>query len=140
MIDALALFAEARNVYGFTGTVSDVQTAVAAIDRKPFEAAESTRYRVEVWDEVSDLGGRPAEWWHANFAQRNDWPHGGKVFTVYVDGNLQTVQPHNPFSAGFVPMTQAQAEAIGSQIVAARVEDAVDTKVKSQVLVVLLSA
>lgn len=137
MINPLSLFSEARNTYGYTGTLVDAQTAVASVDRQPLEAAETARYRIEVWDEVSPLAGKTPEWWRTN---RSDWPLGGKVYLIYVDGNLQTVQPHNPLSAGFMPMTEVEALILANRMVAVRVEEAVDAQVKERALLSLLSA
>lgn len=135
MINALQLFAEARNTYGFTGTLSDVQNALAAVDRAVLEQAERARYRIEIWDEVSPLAGQPPEYWR----QRGDWPEGGRVYCIYVDGNLRIVQPHDPMSAGHVPMDETTALARAEEYVAALVEQAVDEKVKEQVLINLLT-
>lgn len=134
-INALSLFAEARNTYGFTGTLSDVQNALAAVDRTPLEQAERARYRIEIWDEVSPLAGQPPEYWR----QRGDWPEGGKVYCIYVDGNLRIVQPHDPEQAGHVPMDEQTAMARAEAYVSALVEQAVDEKVKEQVLINLLT-
>jgi len=136
MINDLQLFAEARNTYGFTGTLGDVQAALATVDRTSLEQAERARYRIEIWDEQSDLAGKPPSYWK----ERGDWPEGGKVYCIYVDGALRIVQPHDPNSAGFVPMDEATALARAEVYVAAMVEQAVDEKVKEQVLLALLSA
>lgn len=134
-INALELFAEARNVYGFTGTLADVQAALAAVDRTALEEAERARYRIEIWDEVSPLAGQPPEYWR----NRGDWPEGGKVYLIYVDGALWIVQPHDPKSAGFVPMDEATAIARAEEYVNSLVEQVVDRQVKEQVLLQLLS-
>lgn len=134
-INALELFAEARNVYGFTGTLADVQAALAAVNRTALEEAERARYRIEIWDEVSPLAGQPPEYWR----QRGDWPEGGKVYCIYVDGGLRIVQPHDPTSAGYVPMDEATAIARAEAYVASLVEQVVDQKVKEQVLMNLLT-
>lgn len=134
-INALELFAEARNVYGFTGTLADVQEALAAVDRVALKQAERARYRIEIWDEVSPLAGQPPEYWR----NRGDWPEGGKVYLIYVDGNLRIVQPHDPLSAGFVPMDEATALARAEEYVNNLVEQVVDQQVKEQVLLQLLS-
>ncbi|WP_374711545.1 hypothetical protein [Symbiobacterium terraclitae] len=134
-INALQLFAEARNTYGFTGTLADVQAALAAVDSTVLEQAERARYRIEIWDEVSPLAGQPPEYWR----QRGDWPEGGKVYLIYVDDNLRIVQPHDPEQAGFVPMDEAAALARAQTYVSHLVEQAVDEKVKEQVLINLLT-
>lgn len=134
-INALQLFAEARNVYGFTGTLSDVQNALAAVNCTALEDAERARYRIEIWDEVSPLAGQPPEYWR----QRGDWPEGGKVYCIYVDGALRIVQPHDPMSAGYVPMDEQTALAHAEAYVSALVEQAVDEQVKEQVLINLLT-
>lgn len=134
-INVLSLFAEARNVYGFTGTLADVQAALASVDRAALEEAEKARYKIEIWDERSPLAGQPPEYWR----QRGDWPEGGKVYLIYVDGNLRIVQPHDPEQAGFVPMDEATARARAEAYVASLVEQAVDEKVKEAVLMRLLS-
>jgi len=136
MINALQLFSEARNTYGYTGTLADVQAALAAVDRTPLEQAERARYRIEIWDEESNLAGQPPSYWR----ERGDWPEGGKVYCIYVDGALRIVQPHDPNSAGFVPMDEQTALARAEAYVSAAVEQAVDEKVKEQVLLALLSA
>mgnify|MGYP000282741875 CR=1 FL=1 len=133
--NALELFAEARNTYGFTGTLSDVQAALAAVYRVALEQAERARYRIEIWDEVSPLAGQPPEYWR----QRGDWPEGGKVYCIYVDGALRIVQPHDPMSAGYVPMDEATALARAEAYVNAIVEQVVDQRVKEQVLLALLT-
>jgi hypothetical protein len=134
-INALSLFAEARNTYGFTGSLADVQNALAAVDRAALEQAERARYRIEIWDEVSPLAGQPPEYWR----QRGDWPEGGKVYCIYVDGALRIVQPHDPEQAGHVPMDEATALARAQAYVSHLVEQAIDEKVKEQVLTALLS-
>lgn len=134
-INALQLFAEARNTYGFTGTLTDVQAALAAVERTALEQVERARYRIEIWDEVSPLAGQPPEYWR----NRGDWPEGGKVYLIYVDGALRIVQPHDPKSAGFVPMDEVTALARAEEYVAALVEQVVNEKVKEQVLLQLLS-
>lgn len=135
MINALTLFAEARNTYGFTGTLADVQAALAAVDRTSLEDAERSKYEVRIWDEVSPLAGQPPEYWR----NRGDWPEGGKVYCIYINDALQIVQPHDPKSAGFVPMDEATALARAQEIVDQRVEEVVDQIVKEQVLLQLLS-
>jgi len=137
-LSALQVFAEARNVYGFSGTLEQVVTELDKIDRKPYEDAERARYRYEIWDEVSPIGGIPAQKWREQWAKNGEWPAGGKVLLLYVDGNLQLVQPHKPFSAGHVPMTEEEVHEIATQLIDQAVEAVVDAKVKEQVLYNLL--
>lgn len=138
-ITALQLFAEARNVYGYTGTLADVQAAMAAVDRAALEQAERARYHYVIWDEVSPIGGHPANYWREIWARNGEWPEGGKVFLLYIDGHLRLVQPHDPLSSGHVPMDEETARARAQAYIDALVEQAVDQQVKEQVLVTLLS-
>lgn len=133
MVDPIKLLQEARNL-GSQATLADVQAAIGAVDGAPIEAAERARYQVEIWNEESPLAGQPPSYWRS----RGDWPIGGKVYCIRVDGHLAYVQPHDPQSAGFIPMDEQTALARAEAAVAARVEEAVDALVKEQVLLQLL--
>ena len=136
-INALALFLEARNLYGYAGTLADVQAALSAVDRSPLEAAERAKYFITIWDEVSDLAGQSPEYWR----NRGDWPYdkGGKFFLIYMNGLLQIVQPHDPDASGHSPMTEEVALARAEAMVSAQVTGIVDAMVKERVLIQLLS-
>lgn len=137
-LDPLALFNEARNVYGFTGTLQQVMDAISAVDRTPFEEAERARYRIEIWDEQTPINGLSPEFLRQHWG--NTWPAGGKVYMIYIDGNLRIVQYFDPdASFGYVPMDEQTALIRAQAFVDSRVEEAVDAKVKAQVLMTLLS-
>ncbi|MBX6770891.1 MAG: hypothetical protein IRY83_04145 [Chloroflexi bacterium] len=133
MVNALDLLQQARAL-GANVTLQQVQQAIAAIDRATLEATERARYQVAIWDETSPLAGQPPEYWRS----RGDWPQGGTVVLVYCDGNLLYVQPHDPDSAGIVPMDQTTATARANAIVDRLVTMAVDEQVRRQALIALL--
>lgn len=133
MIDALDLLQQARAL-GANVTLTQVEQAVAAVNRAALEATEQARYRVALWDETSPLAGQPVEYWR----NRGDWPAGGKVVLIYRDNDLLYVQPHDPDQAGIVPMDVQTAQAKGSAIVSRLVEAAVDEQIRRQVLTTLL--
>lgn len=137
-LDPLALFNEARNTYGFAGTLQQVMDAISAVDRTSFEEAERARYRIEIWDEQTPINGLSPEFLRQHWG--NTWPPGGKVYMIYIDGHLRIVQYFDPdASFGYVPMDEATALARAQKFVDKQVEEAVDAKVKAQVLMTLLS-
>ena len=133
MIDSLSVLKEARSL-GSVATLTQVQTAMATIDRTPLTTTESARYRTEIWDEISPLGGQPPEYWR----QRGDWPQGGKVYLVYRDSQLLYVQPHDPDQAGHAAMSDTSALASAAAHQARLVEQSVDAEVMRQVLLQVL--
>lgn len=136
-LNALSLFNEVRNIYGFNGTLADVQEALASVDRTPYEIAERNRYRIQIWDEVTPLNGLSPEFLRQHWG--HEWPEGGKVYLIYVDGALRIIQYFDPNHSGFVPMDEQTALARAQEYVDARVEEAVDAAVKEQVLIKLLT-
>lgn len=137
MLDPLAVLREARNL-GSTATLADVNQVLAQIDRPSLEAQERARYKIEIWDEVSPLGGQPAEFWHRHLKERGDWPEGGKVYCIYIDSRLTYVQPHDPEQAGLVPMSEELARQRAEAHVNRLVEAAVDEQVMREALMKLL--
>lgn len=132
-VDPLVILEKAKAL-GSTATLAQVQSALASISRTALENAEKARYRVEVWDEVSSLGGQPPEYWRA----RGDWPQGGKMYLMYRDNQLRMVQPHDPDQAGHVAMRAATVMATATAHMGRQVERDVDAEVIRQVLLQVL--
>lgn len=142
MFNSLAIYKAARAL-GSTKTMAEVEATLAGIDRVGKENAHKARFRVEVWDKVSPINGVPAEYFLGVPTEqypepRKDLPPGGEMFLVYVDGNLQYIQPHDPDQAGFVPMTSTQAADKGQSMVGRMVEAQVDAEVLQDALMQLL--
>lgn len=129
-LDTLKLLEKVRSLGGSTVTHAQVKTELAKIDRNAVEAEEAARLRVEVWDKQTPLGGQPPEYWF----NRGDLPPGGEVILLYEDGNLTTVQPHDPDSAGYMPMTAQQALEKGRGLAGRLVQGRVDERVAAIVM------
>jgi len=132
MITALQIYKEAKALDS-TATLAQVQTALNGIDRPAHEAAEQSRYRIELWDKTSPINGVPAE-----RIKGNDYPAGGEVYLIFVDGNLVFLQKHDPDQMGFVPMTAQSATAKAQAQIDKMVEQTIDQKVMDECLVQLL--
>jgi len=68
-------------------------------------AEARARYTVTLWDKASPINGVPAE----QVLQSHAVPPNGSVYLIYRDGNLLYFQPHAPWVAGLVPMTDSEA-------------------------------
>ncbi|TCP59352.1 hypothetical protein EV586_101568 [Tumebacillus sp. BK434] len=132
MLDPLAILKEAKNDFGSTATFAQVETEIAKHDYQALCNAERGRYRVELYDKVTQINGVAPE------VIMSDVPADGEVYLIYVDGNLTFLQKHDPNQAGFAPMDAAKATEIANNAVDSMVEQAVDAAVKPQVLRALL--
>lgn len=109
------------NQMGVTKSLSEIDAALSQIDQQAIlNDIIQSRFRIEIWDKQSPINGVPAE----KIIARDDVPDDGEIYLVYVDGNLQYLQPHDPFQAGIVAMTsenvmdiaQRHVEQIATQI------------------------
>ncbi|OUM85681.1 MAG: hypothetical protein BAA01_09440 [Bacillus thermozeamaize] len=131
MLDSIQLLKEAREL-GSTKTLADVEAILSTYDYPALREQERTRFRVELWDKVTPINGVSPEY------ILKDAPEDGEIYLVYVDGNLVYLQKHDPDQIGFVPMTPEVALAKANALVDRLVEEAIDARVKNEVLRQLL--
>lgn len=137
MIDAVELFAEARNKYGYQGTFSDVQRALESVDRAQIEEEEARHFAFEIWDETTQIAGMTPEEFRQHVGR--ELPAGGKVYFILFDGHRRIIQTHDPEELGYIAMDEDTARARASKVVSTLVERAVDARVQQQVLAQLLT-
>ncbi len=131
MLDSIQLLSEARNL-GSTKTLADVDALLATYDYPTLREQEKTRFRVEIWDKKTPINGVAPE------QILTDTPAGGEVYLIYIDGNLVYLQKHDPDQIGFVAMDANTALAKANAFVDRLVEDAIDARVRNEVLRKLL--
>jgi hypothetical protein len=137
MLDPIAILAEARNL-GANKTLADVEAALAQYDYETLRAQERTRYRVELWDKQTPINNVPPEVILQDVPKHPDGSY-SEVYLIYIDGNLVYLQKHDPEQVGFVPMDADTALAKANKIVDELVEQAVDARVRQEVLRQLLA-
>ncbi|MUT67818.1 hypothetical protein [Paenibacillus sp. NEAU-GSW1] len=131
MLDAIQILKEV-NELGATKTLAEVDAVLAAYDYPALRTAERTRFQVSLWDKVSPINGVPADVVGA------DVPIGGEVYLIHIDGNLVFMQKHDSEQMGFVAMDAQTATAKADAFIAQLVEEAIDTRLKSEVMRQLL--
>lgn len=137
MLDPIQLLAEVRSL-GANKTLADVEAALAQYDYKALKTQERTRYRVEIWNETDPINGIAPDVILQDVPKHPNGEY-GKVYLIYIDGNLVYLQKHDPEQVGFVPMDEATALEKANKIVDVLVEQAVDARVRQEVLRQLLA-
>ncbi|MCL6479375.1 MAG: hypothetical protein K6T65_13365 [Peptococcaceae bacterium] len=99
------------NALGIDKSMAEIEAALATIDQEAIRNQERSRYRVEIWDRVSPINGIPAE----RILQRADVPEEGEIYLLYVDDQLRYLQPHDPFQAGILPMSNEDVLSIANR-------------------------
>lgn len=134
MLTKMQIF-QRLNQFGITKTFSEIEAALAQVDRQAIFNQERSRFRVEVWDKISPINGVPAE----KIIAREDVPDDGEMYLVYVDDHLLYFQPHDPFQAGIVAMTPENVLEIANQHIDQLAWQAADEKIFEMVLEKLLA-
>lgn len=102
MLNSLTILKQAREL-GYTGNLATIETEIANIDYNALKQAERANYTVVLYDKVSQINGIEAS------VILKDAPSGGEIYLIYVNGNLQYLQKHDPEQAGLAPMDEATA-------------------------------
>jgi hypothetical protein len=87
---------------------ADIQNRLSAIDQNAVLQEQMNRIEIKVWDKKSDLNGVSASY----FLNRFDVPKDAdaEIYLIYVDGQLQMFQPHNPGLPGCVKLSAADVD------------------------------
>lgn len=131
MLNSLEILKEAREL-GSTTTLAEVDAVLAGYDYPALREAERVNYRIELYDKASPINGVPAE------IILKDAPAGGEVYLIYVNNRLVYLQTHDPEEMGFVAMSETRALEAAGTIVDNLIEQAVDVRVREEVLRALL--
>lgn len=127
MLDSIQILSEARQL-GSTKTLADVDALLATYNYPTLRTQEKANYRVEIWDKVTPINGIDPQVILA------DVPASGEVYLIYINGNLVFLQKHDPEQVGYVAMDATTAMAKANKIVDQLVEQAVDARVRQEVL------
>jgi len=136
MLNPVDILIEVRKL-GSNKTLADVEAALAQYDYTALREQERARYRVELWDKQSSINNVPPEVILQDVPKHPDGSY-GEVYLIYIDGNLVYLQKHDPEQVGFVPMDANTALEKANKIVDQLVEQAVDARVRQEVLRLLL--
>lgn len=105
--DAARLMSEQR---GYLVSREQAAVAFVSVDQSAIEDECARRVWWEMLDWDSTVNGRPAEIVKA----RPDYG-GAEAYLIFVDEALVFLQPHDPFEAGFAPITKANMAKIASR-------------------------
>ncbi|MGQ9697177.1 MAG: hypothetical protein ACUVRO_04200 [Armatimonadota bacterium] len=120
---------------GVDKPLAEIEAALSQVDQQAIFNQERSRYRVEIWDKVTPINGVAPE----KILAREDIPGDGEIYLVYVDGHLCFLQPHDPFQAGFVAMTEDNVLQIANRHVDQLAWQAAGEKIFEAVLEKLLA-
>jgi hypothetical protein len=133
MLNALQIYAEAKNTYGSTQSYAACVGFINAFDWEGARDAERGNYVLTLYDKTSTINGIAPD------KVLEGVPEGGEVILIYVRSKLTIIQRHDPAQSGFVAMDVALATEIGNGIIYKFVESKVDELARETVLIQMIS-
>ncbi len=90
-------------------TLEDIDLILQGKDENALIQSWRNRIEAKLWDGVSDINTASASY------IRESNPHADLIYVLLVDGDIVFMQTHDPFSEGWVAITEATVDSISTE-------------------------